>query len=87
MSTPKKKENDKSQSKDRQRSMSTINLSPVKATSLRKHEIDPDVDSDDPIVWGFLLPLVPSPDTNQEIDHLNEQYSLSNLLKKLKKQT
>lgn len=65
--------------------MNTLELPDKKATSLRKKDKLDQSDSDDPIVWGFVIPLVPEPDIHQEVDQLNEQYSLSNLLKKFKK--
>jgi hypothetical protein len=55
-----------------------------KASSLRKSS-SLCVEDEEPIIWGFVLPLVPKPDMSEEIETLNEQYSLSNLLKKMKK--
>ena len=56
-----------------------------KASSLRRNPSVIEPEDEEPIIWGFVLPLVPKPEMNDEIETINEQYSLSNLLKKMKK--
>ena len=66
-----------------------INQQNPKAQSLRRkpETKQQNEEQEEQIAWGFILPLVPQAIDQIEMDAINDQYSLPNLLKKLKKQT